>query len=270
LDATAGDKIIERDLAVDGKPGIPMALYRISVVTGMKRGSGTDSNVYLSLVGKEGKIDEMRLANSKDNFETGQIDIFSLETFDLGELTQAKIRHDNSGFGPGWYLDKIFIENETTHKRWVFICDNWLDKTEGDKKIERILAPSSGNRTTYLLKIETGNINNAGTDANITAILIGTNGKSDKWELKHSNRMNKFEKGQIDNFTFDSKNLGDLKEFELYSDGAGVGADWNVEKVEVIDQATKELTLFKFQSWLKKNYIAAKVSDVIKSKKPFE
>lgn len=36
-------------------------------------------------------------------------DEFLLECPKLGRLERVRIGHDNTGFGPGWYLDKVTL-----------------------------------------------------------------------------------------------------------------------------------------------------------------
>ena len=46
-----------------------------------------------------------------------QTDTFTIYAIDLGALTKIRIRHDNSGNRPGWFLDRIDItdmNNEIT------------------------------------------------------------------------------------------------------------------------------------------------------------
>lgn len=50
-----------------------------------------------------------------------QCDEFELGAVDLGKLTHVKIRHDGSGPGSGWLLDRIIVkETEETTIRYVF------------------------------------------------------------------------------------------------------------------------------------------------------
>jgi len=147
-------------------------------------GSGTDANVYLSLIGSHGSMDKIRLDNARNNFETGRIDVFEVETLDLGELKQAIIGHDNSGLGPGWFLDKIFVLNQVSKERWTFPCNRWLDRNEDDHKIERLLIPGAAGRTTLLLRTFTGKVKGAGTDSKVHVYIHGEKGKTDKIELK--------------------------------------------------------------------------------------
>ena len=43
-------------------------------------------------------------------------DEFSLSIDNLGELKKVNIRHDNSGFGAAWYLEKIEIKDTSNDK----------------------------------------------------------------------------------------------------------------------------------------------------------
>jgi hypothetical protein len=52
------------------------------------------------------------------------------------------IGHDNSGFGPAWFLDRIIVEDVTGHQTYEFLCNRWLAKNEDDKQISRILFPT--------------------------------------------------------------------------------------------------------------------------------
>lgn len=50
-----------------------------------------------------------------------------------------RIRHDNSGRSPGWYLDKVEVRQGT--RSHVFPCRQWLAKSEGDGLLSRELTP---------------------------------------------------------------------------------------------------------------------------------
>jgi len=121
-------------------------LYRIVVRTGTRSGAGTDSNVYLTMYGPEQVSREILLYNSHDAFEYGNEDRFSVETADVGELKAIRVRHDNTGFRPGWLLDHVLIIRETPPiQEWLFLCKRWLAVDEDDGEISRLLFPSSSN-----------------------------------------------------------------------------------------------------------------------------
>lgn len=46
-----------------------------------------------------------------------QEDVFVLKAIDLGKLVKVKIRHDNSGLGGAWFLDRIEVEDGKRKKR---------------------------------------------------------------------------------------------------------------------------------------------------------
>jgi PLAT/LH2 domain len=119
-----------------------MPTYRTTVYTGnLSPGAfaGTDSNVYVTLYGTAGSSDELVLDNAGNNFEQAAVDLFSLNLGELGDLQRVRVRHDNTGFGPGWFLDRIQIRNETTDQEWTFPCNRWLARDEDDGEIERML-----------------------------------------------------------------------------------------------------------------------------------
>lgn len=61
--------------------------------------------------------------------------------------------HDGDGFGAGWFLKRIVVrpvltpdddrddidDDDVTKRKYVFVCDRWLDAGEDDAKIERKL-----------------------------------------------------------------------------------------------------------------------------------
>ena len=62
-------------------------------------------------------------------------DEFQVECPVLGTLQSLLVRHDNSGSSPGWYLDKIIVDDTDSNRVYVFPCDRWLAKNEDDGKI---------------------------------------------------------------------------------------------------------------------------------------
>ena len=52
--------------------------------------AGTDANVYINLMGDNGETGRIKLAKSQtflNKFERGHVDIFQLESMDIGEVT---------------------------------------------------------------------------------------------------------------------------------------------------------------------------------------
>lgn len=69
--------------------------YHIAVKTGNIPGGSSDSNVFVKLYGEKGNTSKVMLVVSANNlgnyFETGRVDIFTVETFDIGQVTQRRL-----------------------------------------------------------------------------------------------------------------------------------------------------------------------------------
>ena len=73
-----------------------------TVTTGDVDCAGTDANVYINILGSKGETGRIKLAKSQtflNKFERGHVDIFQLETMDIGDLHQVILEHDNRGIG---------------------------------------------------------------------------------------------------------------------------------------------------------------------------
>ena len=114
----------------------------MKVYTGDVKGAGTDANVFINIFGSTGNTGERKLVKSethKDKFERAQVDVFVVEAVDLGKVFKVKIRHDNSMFGPAWFLDKVEVIDPVDNETFTFYCERWLAKNKEDCKIERSL-----------------------------------------------------------------------------------------------------------------------------------
>ena len=58
----------------------------------------------------------------------------------MGELLSLRIRHDNFGLFPGWYLKYIRVTRVNDEKVWYFPCEQWLEK-KADGCIDLTLTP---------------------------------------------------------------------------------------------------------------------------------
>ncbi len=167
------------------------------------------------------------LKPSKSNvncFEQGVTDHFTITGADVGEIKMLRIGHDNKGLSSGWHLKEVVIETPDSRK-YIFRCDQWLDKKEGDGKIERDLFGAEekremtesdfrqfiGHLIDYSVTVRTSDILNAGTDANVYIKIYGNVRKSDPIGLEKSlSHRNKFETGQTDRFELKEEFFGDI------------------------------------------------------------
>jgi hypothetical protein len=90
--------------------------YRVAVVTGSESGSGTNSNVFVTLVGEGGESGEVALLKSEehvDKFESGHTDTFVVKSkVSVGALRKVVVRADGSGLGSDWLLDSVVVSGD--------------------------------------------------------------------------------------------------------------------------------------------------------------
>lgn len=67
-----------------------------------------------------------------------QVDKFTIEAVDLGQVYKIKIRHDNSMVSADWYLDQVEVVDVDTEEVFLFLCERWLSRKREDRRIERV------------------------------------------------------------------------------------------------------------------------------------
>ncbi|XP_035579822.1 lipoxygenase homology domain-containing protein 1 isoform X1 [Zalophus californianus] len=274
------------ELVPAGRPGPEPNTYEVQVITGNVPKAGTDANVYLTIYGEEyGDTGERPLKKSDkpNKFEQGQTDTFTIYAIDLGALTKIRIRHDNSGNRPGWFLDRIDITDLNKEITYYFPCQRWLAVEEDDGQLSRELLPvdescvlpsqdeegggggdsnpldnlaleQKDKSTTFSVTVKTGDKKNAGTDANVFITLFGTQDNTGTTLLKSSKtNSDKFERDSIEIFTVETLDLGDLWKVRIGHDNTGKAPGWFVDWVEVDAPSLGKCMTFPCGRWLAKN-----------------
>jgi hypothetical protein len=73
---------------------------------------------------------------------------------ELGDIMKIEVGHDDSSKktrmiangGTGWHLESVAVHNCRTHDTATFHVDRWLDKKEGDGKLETVCPDEGGSR----------------------------------------------------------------------------------------------------------------------------
>lgn len=251
LDQAQEDGLTDRYLNMEpGRTG-PLC-YRLQVQTGDQFRAGTSSRVYATLFGTDRSTSEHRLDNPGKEFQAGKTDTFTIkQVWPLGELSALRIRHDDTGLFPGWYLKDVRAERTDTGEVWYFPCEQWLDKDQGDGLMDRTLRPAA-DRTgalTYLIHVKTGDLSRAGTNARVFITLSGTAGSSP--EVRLNDFGNDFRKGKTDTFRFlYALDLGELESIRIRHDDSGLLSGWYLEDVTVEIQYTERSWYFPCDRWL--------------------
>jgi hypothetical protein len=240
----------------DGVCTLPLKKYKVSVTTGDRFGAGTDANVFITIYGSNGDSGERLLDGPGNNFERNQVDVFQVEAVDLGEISKIRVRHDDSGIGPGWFLEKVVLEQVTddgTGKQWFFLCGKWLDKGQDDGSISREISAADKDgkaslpMVSYKISVTTGDRRGAGTDANVFVKIFGDLGDSGDHKLESPG--NNFERNQIDVFGIQCVDLGELQKIQIWHDNSGISAGWFLDKV-VVDSGKGVRWYFPCGKWL--------------------
>lgn len=116
--------------------------YKITLKTGNRIGGGTDADVFITVVGVRGVQCAVPLEKTGNDRERGDTDHYHFRWRNLGPITSVNIWHDNSGIGPGWFLDEVRVENVTDEATWYFELEKWLALDEDDYRIGRHLTPT--------------------------------------------------------------------------------------------------------------------------------
>ena len=108
--------------------------------------------------------------------------------------------------------------------------------------------------TSYKVSIETGDLPDAETRANVYIKLFGEYGNSDQLNLKQSEtKRKKFQQGQVDLFTFKNQPwLGKLSKLRVWHDNDGANPAWYLGSIYILDELSGRLFCFVFDTWLSK------------------
>eukprot|EP00794_Sanderia_malayensis_P013984 gene13984-15442_t len=118
--------------------------YDVILQTGNRFGAGTDAKVFLKLHGEKGSTEEILLPSKKGDLERGMVNRYKVNAKDLGNLRKVDVRHDNTGLGPAWFLDKVTVRDHGGN-RYIFDCGQWLLKRSGEENLQVELGLSEQN-----------------------------------------------------------------------------------------------------------------------------
>uniref|UniRef100_A0A673ZXF5 Lipoxygenase homology PLAT domains 1 n=1 Tax=Salmo trutta TaxID=8032 RepID=A0A673ZXF5_SALTR len=213
--------------------------YHVSVKTGSVSGGSSNSTVFVKLYGEKGDTSKMMLVVSDNNlrnyFEVGRVDVFTVETFDIGQINRLLIGHNNEGMNAGWFLDSVQIMVPASGSQYMFPSHRWLCKDEADGKTEVVIYPSEildiKQLMNYEITVVTGDVSFAGTNANVFIQLYGDKGKTEVVNL--ASRSNNYERATTEIFKIEASDVGKIFKVRIGHDEAGIGSGWFLEKVYV-------------------------------------
>ncbi|XP_071122899.1 uncharacterized protein [Mytilus edulis] len=113
--------------------------YLMCIVTGWRYDARTTANVSCYIKGNTGQSARHCLSRTSSPqvlFTSGGEDWFLItSSYDIGDMVNVIVWHDNSGSSPSWFLSRIIIQDLQTKKVFNFYYDNWLGIQSGTAKV---------------------------------------------------------------------------------------------------------------------------------------
>ncbi|XP_048042257.1 polycystic kidney disease protein 1-like 2 [Megalobrama amblycephala] len=119
----------------------------------------------------------------------------------------------------------------------------------------------------YLFNVQTGHRRGAGTTAKVKVTLQFTEGQSESYNLSDPEKP-VFERGGVDVFLLSMPfSLGELQSIDISHDNSGRSPDWYLDKVQVLDLQTQDVSHFLCSTWLrgemcKRTFNSAKMNEI--------
>ncbi|TSK72011.1 Lipoxygenase homology domain-containing protein 1 [Bagarius yarrelli] len=256
LDEDVGDGLVEREMyemVSLRKCKLKKFQWSLWIFTTDMKGAGTDAQIFIQVYGEKGKSDEIKLESKSDSFEQGQCDKFMILMPEIGKIRKLRIWHEKRHPFSGWHLDRVTLMKSLNREKYNFACNRWLDINEDDQEIIREL-PATGVHVSeplplvkYRVTVCTGNITGSGTDASVHMSLTGDLGDTgDRFLFMSKTNVNKFEKGNTDEFVIEAVSLGTLNRVRIGHDGRGGGCGWFLDKVLIREEGQPEATNVEF------------------------
>lgn len=209
-----------------------MQTYEITTRTGIVKGAGTDSNIYIQLIDCDGKKSAKHELDTRgNNFEKGMLETFIVnEISELNRIEWVEISKDTKGKYEAWYLEYVEVKKKDDSRPKRFIYERWFSEKDGLSA--KVKALASGEHE-YAVLIKTGNERYAGTNGTISVVLEGDKGRSGRYILDNHN--NNFERGMYERFIVPTiEDLGNLRKIYIRTESFGDNSGWFVSFVEVI------------------------------------
>ncbi|XP_042766680.1 lipoxygenase homology domain-containing protein 1 isoform X1 [Panthera leo] len=201
---------------------------------------------------------------NSDKFERDSIEIFTVETLDLGDLWKVRIGHDNTGKAPGWFVDWVEVDAPSLGKCMTFPCGRWLAKNEDDGAIVRDLFHAELQTRLYTpfvpyeIILYTSDVFAAGTDANIFIVIYGCDAVCTQQKYLCTNKREQklfFERKSASRFIMELEDVGEIIEkIRIGHDNTGINPGWHCSHVDIRrllpDKDGTETLTFPCDRWL--------------------
>ncbi|XP_074481384.1 polycystin-1-like protein 2 [Sebastes fasciatus] len=214
------------------------------------------------------------------------------------ERTQCLCNHLTL-FGSSFFVKPNYVDLSRTAELFASVTENYVvlallctffglylatllwacyaDRRARSKRKMTLLEDNHpGAQYNYLIAVQTGNRKNAGTTANVTVRLTGSEGESDIQNLTDPDKP-VLERGAVDMFLLATPfPLGEVRNLRLQHDNSGGHPSWYINKVTIQDLQTQHVFHFLCDCWLsadhgdKKTFNAAKNNEIASFRNIFQ
>ncbi|XP_066434971.1 lipoxygenase homology domain-containing protein 1-like [Eleutherodactylus coqui] len=270
----SGDRWIEVPVEWPLRASLSAVTYSVTVFVSDMLEQKDKLHIGICLYGKHGdtgyrNINWQRVMNGNEEESFAAV----LDAVELGEVHQADISMRSSDDFK-LHIKRIHVKESSKKEIYVFNVNESFsinsEKPETRKEfaISQIVneqqegtgslltsnhtGTEEDNVVEHKIRVYTGAVAGAGTDANVFIILFyGNENSFGPVQLKQPVEDSKpFQKGKVDTFIVTTKNIGRISHIEISHDGKGLGDGWFLEKVEIVTEPTKESAVFPCNRWL--------------------
>ena len=85
--------------------------------------------IFYRYSGTKGKTDMIKLDKWGNDFERGDVDEYSVEAMDVGEILMVHLHNDQGGWwykNPDWFVNKIGVISSSQDEPFEFPCYRWV------------------------------------------------------------------------------------------------------------------------------------------------
>uniref|UniRef100_A0A803J699 PLAT domain-containing protein n=1 Tax=Xenopus tropicalis TaxID=8364 RepID=A0A803J699_XENTR len=228
--------------------------YSVNIKTSNFPASDTEADVFITIYGGNGDTCQRKLTplSYPGVLEKGEVNVFKIKAVDLGMLTKVHIEHKAVGYGAGWFLDQITIEDsQNKGPKYVFPCQQWLDSSIGDKQTSRNLKLlGKVNRTTKRLHkgtvdifVSTSDVSNGSAKCAVFLTICCEKGNYDPVIFARGS----LKQGVTIESSVDlSQNLGAIRKVRLQMEDDASEESWYCKEVLLQHKQTKDRLEFPF------------------------
>jgi hypothetical protein len=252
-------------------PRAARAKYVVAVKTADVRGAGTDSPVFIDIhgvqLGKHVSTGPMPLRNNSRNaFDRGAVDEFSVAGPDMEVITHIGLGHSSSVTGHGWHPASVEVRGSRAAHYTTFTINRDIpvegkglalfefksDATPaapmkslaaGATPGRAAVQTGGGNMGRYRVTVKTSDVRGASTDADAFIVIGGASnvvtGPHPLDRAVKGNHGHLFQRDQKDVFEIDAPLVGDsISLIEISHNSRGRPSGWCVEFVHVEELTT--------------------------------